>query len=205
MVCSPSSSTIHGIFLGKNTRVGCRFLLQGIFLTQGLNLGLPHCRQIVHRLSHQGSREEWAYEGSKCRFFQGTWQCEERESDSNFRGRWKGFGFLLFCLKSRSYNRLFGIAGSRKLQEYLEPKSEIFFKGSKIGCSVMGISRRNMPPVAERGGVFIRIISFSSLWFSLTRYSSLSLLRLYLLPGAHFVEWTFFFPLKLWTSLRLES
>ena len=31
-------------FPGKNTGVGCHFLLQGIFLTQGLNLGLPHCR-----------------------------------------------------------------------------------------------------------------------------------------------------------------
>ena len=30
-------------FPGKNTGVGCHFLLQGIFLTQGLNPGLPHC------------------------------------------------------------------------------------------------------------------------------------------------------------------
>ena len=28
---------------GKNTRVGCHSLLQGIFLTQGLNPGLLHC------------------------------------------------------------------------------------------------------------------------------------------------------------------
>ena len=28
---------VHGIFPGKNTRVGCHFLLQGIFLTQGWN------------------------------------------------------------------------------------------------------------------------------------------------------------------------
>ena len=33
----------------------CHFLLQGIFPTQGLNLGLPHCRQTLYRLSHQGS------------------------------------------------------------------------------------------------------------------------------------------------------
>ena len=30
-------------------------LLQRIFLTQGLNPGFPHCRQILYRLSHQGS------------------------------------------------------------------------------------------------------------------------------------------------------
>ena len=30
-------------------------LLQGIFLTQELNSGLPLCRQILYSLSHQGS------------------------------------------------------------------------------------------------------------------------------------------------------
>ena len=30
-------------------------LLQGIFLTQGSNLGLLYCRQILYHLSHQGS------------------------------------------------------------------------------------------------------------------------------------------------------
>ena len=32
---------------GKDTGVGCHSLLQGIFLTQGLNPGLLHCRQIL--------------------------------------------------------------------------------------------------------------------------------------------------------------
>ena len=40
---------------GKNTGVDCLSLLQGIFPTQGLNLGLPHCRQILYCLSHLGS------------------------------------------------------------------------------------------------------------------------------------------------------
>ena len=34
-------------FLGKSTGVGCYFLLQGIFPTQGLNPGLSHCRQML--------------------------------------------------------------------------------------------------------------------------------------------------------------
>ena len=42
-------------FPGKNTGVDCHSLLQGIFLTQGLNLGLLHCRQIPYHLSHQES------------------------------------------------------------------------------------------------------------------------------------------------------
>ena len=37
---------------GKSTGMSCRFLLQGLFLTQRLNLGLLHCRQILYCLSH---------------------------------------------------------------------------------------------------------------------------------------------------------
>ena len=40
---------------GKSTGVGCHFLLQRIFPTWGSNLGLPHCRQTLYYLSHQGS------------------------------------------------------------------------------------------------------------------------------------------------------
>ena len=35
--------------------MGCHSLLQGIFLTQGLNPGLLHYRQTLCHLSHQGS------------------------------------------------------------------------------------------------------------------------------------------------------
>ena len=38
---------------GKNTGVGCHALLQGIFLTQGLNLVLRHCRQILCHVSYE--------------------------------------------------------------------------------------------------------------------------------------------------------
>ena len=41
-------------FPDNNTGVGCRFLLQGIFLTQGLNPCLLHCRQIIY---HWATRE----------------------------------------------------------------------------------------------------------------------------------------------------
>ena len=40
---------------GKNIGVGCYYLLQEIFSTQGSNLALPHCRQILYHLSHKGS------------------------------------------------------------------------------------------------------------------------------------------------------
>ena len=42
--CSSPDSSVHGYSPGKNTEVGCHFPLQGIFLTQGSNLGLLHWR-----------------------------------------------------------------------------------------------------------------------------------------------------------------
>ena len=53
---SPPGSPVHGDSAGKNNGVGCHALLQGIFLTQGSNPDLPHCRWILYHLSHQGSR-----------------------------------------------------------------------------------------------------------------------------------------------------
>ena len=59
MDCSPPGSSVHGIdFPGKNTGVGCHFLLQEIFPTQGLNQALLSYRQILYHLSHQGSPEQ---------------------------------------------------------------------------------------------------------------------------------------------------
>ena len=55
MDCGPPGSSVHGHSPGQNTGVGCHALLQGIFPLQGLNPGLPHCRQILYSLSHQGS------------------------------------------------------------------------------------------------------------------------------------------------------
>ena len=50
----------HGLYSpwnspGQNTGVGSRFLLLGIFPTQGLNPGLSHCRRTLYQLSHKGS------------------------------------------------------------------------------------------------------------------------------------------------------
>ena len=55
MDCSPPGSSVHGDSPGQNTGMGCHALIQEIFPTQGLKPGLPHCRQILYHLSHQGS------------------------------------------------------------------------------------------------------------------------------------------------------
>ena len=54
MDCSLLGPSVHGIFPGKNTRVGCHFLLQGIFPTQGANPSLLRW-QVEHLpLDHWG-------------------------------------------------------------------------------------------------------------------------------------------------------
>ena len=54
--CSPNRLLCSWNSPGKNTGVGCHFLLQGIFLTQRLNPHLLHWgRQILYQLSHWGS------------------------------------------------------------------------------------------------------------------------------------------------------
>ena len=52
-LCSLPGSSGHRDSQGKNTGVGCHFLLQGIFPPQGSNLGLLHCRQMLYLLSHR--------------------------------------------------------------------------------------------------------------------------------------------------------
>ena len=110
--CNPPGSSVHGDSPGKNTRVGCHALLQGIFPTQGWNPGLPHCRQILDHLSHQGSPRilEWvAYT-----FATGSSRPRNRprspalQADSRFFTSWAIWeAHILYTLlneKSRSQN-----------------------------------------------------------------------------------------------------
>ena len=55
MNCSLPGSSVYGDSPYKNTGMGCHVFLQGIFPTQESNPGLPHWRQILYHLSHQGS------------------------------------------------------------------------------------------------------------------------------------------------------
>ena len=80
-------------FPGKSTGVGCHFLLQGIFPTQGWNPGLPHCRQMTpgkesaYNVGDLGSTPEFGrspgegnsyplqYSGLKNSMDRGAWQA----------------------------------------------------------------------------------------------------------------------------------
>ena len=52
-------------FPGRNTGVGSHSLLQGIFPTQRLNPGLPHCRWILYHLSSQENPKDF-WSGMLC-------------------------------------------------------------------------------------------------------------------------------------------
>ena len=70
---------------GQNTGVGSYSLLQGIFPTQGSNLGLQHCKRILYQLSHQGSTrilERVAYH-----FSRGSSQPRDQTQVSCIAGR----------------------------------------------------------------------------------------------------------------------
>ena len=49
MDCSLPGFSVHWDSPGRNTGVGCHFLLQGS------NPGLLHCRQFLYQLSYKGS------------------------------------------------------------------------------------------------------------------------------------------------------
>ena len=53
MNCSLAGSSVHGILQVKILEWVAITPLQGIYVTQGLNLGLPYCRQFLYHLSQQ--------------------------------------------------------------------------------------------------------------------------------------------------------
>ena len=55
MDCSLPGSSVHGIFQAIVLEWIAISFSRGIFPTQGSNPGLPHCRETLYHLSHQGS------------------------------------------------------------------------------------------------------------------------------------------------------
>ena len=110
---------------GKNPGVGCHFL-QGSFLTQGVNMGLLHCRQILYHLSHWGGHscvhtchippterykcqkrqadasslyEATCREKRLCKCLSAVFEpgCGCSRAPASSRRRWQGLGLGSFC------------------------------------------------------------------------------------------------------------
>ena len=97
---------------GKNTGVGSLSLLQGIFPTQGLNPGLPHCRQILYQLNHKWSPRilEWIANP----FSKGSSQSRNRTGVSCIAGR---FFIIVYTLIIYT---LFWWSGTIENAQYLQ-------------------------------------------------------------------------------------
>ena len=90
------------LFSGKNTEVGCRCLLQGIFLTQGSNshlLCLLHCRRILYHWATGEAHIHMAYviDGDVIQFFfQFYWGIIDK-TKINIKGTVWWFGTCIHC------------------------------------------------------------------------------------------------------------
>ena len=81
---------------------GLPFPLQGIFPTQGSNPGLPHCRQTLNHLSHQGSPKTPHKTLSFCKNQQDGW-CQTLRGDQLSATVWE----VLWCGRTISAMRFF--------------------------------------------------------------------------------------------------
>ena len=61
MDCNGPGSSVHETLQARFTEENSHSHLQGIFPTQGSNLDLPHCRQILYQLSHQRRKDYYYY------------------------------------------------------------------------------------------------------------------------------------------------
>ena len=80
--------------------MGCHALLQGIFLTQGSNPGLPHCRWILYHLSHQGSPRILEYStlfGTIIQFRYIAWRRQWQQTPVLLPGKSHGWRSLVHC------------------------------------------------------------------------------------------------------------
>ena len=106
-------------FPGMNTRVGFRFLLQGIFPTQGSNPGLLHCRQIPYHLSHQGNPWKVFLRGNKIIQVENSNLHKERENITEEIGKGKIKLSFLFFLIDLIDNNLFKVTISTDIFDYV--------------------------------------------------------------------------------------
>ena len=67
IICSPPGSSVCGISQARIRELGCHFLHQGIFLTQGLNPPILHWQANSLPLSHQRTKKH------ECVFFRESW------------------------------------------------------------------------------------------------------------------------------------
>ena len=66
---------------GKNTGMGCHTLLQELFPTQGLNLGLTHCRQTLYWVTREDLSMRFQYHNVTLKIF--IFEKERKTTEEN--------------------------------------------------------------------------------------------------------------------------
>ena len=141
LFCDPMDCSLVRVlcswdFPGKNTAVGCHFLLKGIFPTQGSNSRLLLCRQILYHLSHfrsstllllllkhtQKATVSWLKMLSQCSLHYQRKKMLKQEACT--KNRYSSHGTVLKCKwgKVRSL-----ITSSSKPQPWLSLPPQVYF------------------------------------------------------------------------------
>ena len=113
---------------GKNTAVGIHFLLQGLFLTQGSNPGLSHCRQILYHLSHQWSKPKKPEGIDKTTM----WTLATRQPRTVIPERRKQARWRTACKVSRDWTKLNNIYWSAKISRTPQGKISNIWHPKKL-------------------------------------------------------------------------
>ena len=115
---------------GQNTGVGSLSLLQGLFPTQGSNLGLPHCRRILNQLSQgkvrSGCGWSWMWIENNLRHW-GGFSIEEHYTLFSLRKKKCRFPPLLyFCLSKVSKERTLKVKRIMTLSNLIQLLEKLF-------------------------------------------------------------------------------
>ena len=116
-LCDPMDCIVHGTLQARIPEWIVIFV-QGIVPTQGSNLGLPHCRQIVYHLSHHQGKKKWSEVAQSCPTLCDPMDCSLPGSSVHgiFQARvleWVAISFSKRSSQPRDGTRVSRIAGRR--------------------------------------------------------------------------------------------
>ena len=161
-------------FPGKNTGVGCHFLLQGIFPIQGLNLQLLHWQADSLPLSQQGSLSEAI---NNCPPL-----VPSSISDTFWPGR-RGEGLIFWCPLFLPFHTVHGILKARILGWFTIP-----FSSGPHFARTLHYNPSNLGDPAQHGPSLSYVSPFTTarLW---SMWSNESILKEINLEYIHWKDW----------------